>query len=212
MTELAKQLIDKWKKLIKSKPEKSSSSNGKSAQQESASSSITVIDKNIASYRNNVKSMIFEALIEDLPNDQHQKAKEIVVAIETKMNEELKEGVKYINRGKALASNISDEKNKEFKMNILNGKLTPHQLVSMDVKEMLNQEIKTERAQTEKVMFESLRIDWQDEHTQVAEGMYTCESCKGKRTTSIEIQMRSADEPMTIFIRCVDCGNEWKIG
>lgn len=214
VTELAKKLIDKWKKLIKQSPKEKPSSpkgnNGKSAQQES--SSITIIDKSIAGYRNNVKTMIFEALIDNIPADQHQKAKEIVIALEMKMYELLKEGVKYFNRGKALASNILDVKNKDFKLSILNGKLTPHRLVTMDVKEMLNQDLKTERAQTEKAMFESLRSDWQDEHAQVAEGMYTCESCKGKRTTSKEIQMRSADEPMTLFIRCVDCGNEWRIG
>ena len=56
-----------------------------------------------------------------------------------------------------------------------------------------------ERAQVEKDMFNSLRSDWNDEHAPVFTGMYTCEKCNGRRTSSKEIQMRSADEPMTIF-------------
>ena len=42
--------------------------------------------------------------------------------------------------------------------------------------------------------------------------MYTCFKCKGKRVTTQEIQMRSADEPMTVFVTCVECGNNWRIG
>jgi len=39
---------------------------------------------------------------------------------------------------------------------------------------------------------------------------FTCRKCKSKRCTYMTIQVRSADEPMTIFVTCLDCGNRWK--
>ena len=41
--------------------------------------------------------------------------------------------------------------------------------------------------------------------------MYTCKKCRSKRCTYYELQTRSADEPTTIFITCLDCGKNWKI-
>ena len=49
----------------------------------------------------------------------------------------------------------------------------------------------------------------EDEH--VADGIFTCNRCKSKKTTYYSLQTRSADEPMTSFITCVECGNRWKM-
>ena len=40
--------------------------------------------------------------------------------------------------------------------------------------------------------------------------MFTCKKCKSKRCTYYELQTRSADEPSTIFISCLDCGKHCK--
>lgn len=39
---------------------------------------------------------------------------------------------------------------------------------------------------------------------------YTCRRCKSKECTFYQMQTRSADEPMTIFITCISCGKHWK--
>ena len=48
---------------------------------------------------------------------------------------------------------------------------------------------------------------------EVVEGLYTCPQCKSKKTHSYSRQVRSADEPATTFISCVnrDCQFKWKI-
>lgn len=43
------------------------------------------------------------------------------------------------------------------------------------------------------------------------DGMFKCKNCKSYKTTYVEKQTRSADEPMTIFITCMLCGNVTKI-
>jgi DNA-directed RNA polymerase subunit M/transcription elongation factor TFIIS len=39
---------------------------------------------------------------------------------------------------------------------------------------------------------------------------YTCRKCHSKKCSYYQQQVRGADEPMTIFINCVNCGNRWK--
>ncbi|NBR14260.1 MAG: hypothetical protein EBU01_06720 [Crocinitomicaceae bacterium] len=40
--------------------------------------------------------------------------------------------------------------------------------------------------------------------------MFKCRRCGKSKTKYWEMQTRSADEPMTIFIRCLNCGKEWR--
>ena len=39
---------------------------------------------------------------------------------------------------------------------------------------------------------------------------FTCYKCKSKKCTFYQLQTRSADEPMTTFVTCLDCSNRWK--
>jgi DNA-directed RNA polymerase subunit M/transcription elongation factor TFIIS len=41
--------------------------------------------------------------------------------------------------------------------------------------------------------------------------LFTCKKCGSKKCTYYELQIRSADEPATVFITCLDCGKNWKI-
>ena len=39
---------------------------------------------------------------------------------------------------------------------------------------------------------------------------FTCGKCKSKKCTYYQLQTRSADEPMTTFVTCLNCGKRWK--
>ena len=45
---------------------------------------------------------------------------------------------------------------------------------------------------------------------EAATDTFTCRKCKSKKCTYYQMQTRSADEPMTTFVTCIDCGNRWK--
>lgn len=41
-------------------------------------------------------------------------------------------------------------------------------------------------------------------------GMFRCGKCKSQKTTYYQLQTRSADEPMTTFVTCLNCNKRWK--
>ena len=43
-----------------------------------------------------------------------------------------------------------------------------------------------------------------------ATDQFKCKKCGKRECTYYEMQTRSADEPMTIFITCLNCGKHWR--
>lgn len=56
----------------------------------------------------------------------------------------------------------------------------------------------------------SRRSDWDKEKKKGQKGMFKCFKCGGRNTDYNQLQTRGADEPMTTFVECIDCGNRWK--
>ena len=45
---------------------------------------------------------------------------------------------------------------------------------------------------------------------QASTDQFKCGKCKQRKCTYFQLQTRSADEPMTTFVTCVNCNNRWK--
>lgn len=52
---------------------------------------------------------------------------------------------------------------------------------------------------------------WSDLAPVHREGFETCRRCQSKNTSYHQVQTRSSDEPMTVFLHCKDCGKRWKM-
>ncbi len=107
-------------------------------------------------------------------------------------------GGKYLSRVKSIAANLQDKNNPDFRSLVLSKSLTAIEITQMDVKNMASAELQNKRQILEKDSFMSMRSDWHEVFAPVGVGMYTCEKCRGQRTVSKEIQLRGADEPMTL--------------
>lgn len=57
-----------------------------------------------------------------------------------------------------------------------------------------------------KNMAKYINMNPEQEH----DGFFTCGKCKSKKTTYTQAQTRSADEPMTTFVTCLNCDHRWK--
>lgn len=87
---------------------------------------------------------------------------------------------------------------------------------SKDERNLILLDMKNKRVGFDSHMFNANKkdfeynIDREFRPMEVAEGIFECRKCGGKKTTSIGVQLRSADEPMTNFVTCVSCKNKWK--
>jgi len=85
------------------------------------------------------------------------------------------------------------------------GEFPAHQIPFMTAREMYPENWQV--LADEQLKRETTMLDGNPEE---GSDMFTCKRCKKSRTRYWEMQTRSADEPMTIFIRCLNCGKEWR--
>ncbi|XP_027755237.1 transcription elongation factor A protein 1 isoform X4 [Empidonax traillii] len=128
--------------------------------------------------------------------------------IEEAIFQELKNtDMKYKNRVRSRIANLKDAKNPNLRKNVLCGNIPPDKFAKMTAEEMASDELKEMRKNLTK---EAIR-----EHQMAKTGgtqtdLFTCGKCKKKNCTYTQVQTRSADEPMTTFVVCNECGNRWK--
>lgn len=115
--------------------------------------------------------------------------------------------VKYKNRLRSRVINLKDARNPRLRESVRLGYISPEKLAVMTPEEMASDEMKKLR---EKLTKEAIN-DHQMARTQGAKTtLLKCGKCKGNNVEYTEMQTRSADEPMTTFAYCQDCGHRWK--
>ena len=98
----------------------------------------------------------------------------------------------YINNSRLLERLL----NKEFKGYDL-AKMDPRYMFPERWKSLIDEKSKRDRA-----LYEI--------NKEMATDIYKCSKCKKRECTFYQLQTRSADEPMTTFVTCLNCGNRWK--
>lgn len=114
----------------------------------------------------------------------------------------------YMNAARRIISNLDPNsyvkntqliekiKNKNIDIDILS------QMTTMDYAPHMYADMRERQLQREQQQL--------DGNKSMATDLFKCGRCKKRETTFYELQTRSADEPMTQFITCVNCGNHWR--
>ncbi|XP_018422789.1 PREDICTED: transcription elongation factor A protein 1 isoform X1 [Nanorana parkeri] len=239
VTSLAKSLIKSWKKLLdgpsgdkdqeekkKEQPppaqnspepreESSSSSNSSFRKEDCAASSENLITSypRAPSTSDPVRIKCRELLSAALKTGDDYITigaddEELGAQIEESVFQEFKNtDPKYKNRVRSRIANLKDAKNPNLRRNVLCGNISPNVFAKMSAEEMASDELKEMRKNLTK---EAIR-----EHQMAKTGgtetdLFSCGKCKKKSCTYTQVQTRSADEPMTTFVFCNNCGNRWK--
>jgi len=114
----------------------------------------------------------------------------------------------YLSKVRSIYSNIKPDsyiKNTDFLKRIINGdinienisKLTRMEIYPDNWKELIDKKVKIDTLKSKL-------------KPQAMTDQFKCRKCGSRSTSYYEVQTRSADEPMTQFITCLDCGNHWK--
>ena len=87
---------------------------------------------------------------------------------------------------------------------IREGRIQPIQIAQLSAMERFPQrwkEVNATLEATDKYLYHS---------EEVSSDAFRCMKCKQRKCTYAQAQLRSADEPMTILVRCLNCGHSWR--
>ena len=112
----------------------------------------------------------------------------------------------YTNRAAIIFTNL-DPTNKLQNSNLIKRffkkEFNEFQLAKMDGKMMFPE-------RWDKLYGEFIKEEVIPEQIEIQDGLFKCGRCKTYKTTYYQLQTRSADEPLTTFVTCINCDNRWK--
>ena len=109
----------------------------------------------------------------------------------------------YLDRLRTVFNNIGSE---SVTAGLISGEYLPQQIAFMT-----HQEYEPEKWRTLIEKKTKRDASKYDKKVGASTAMFTCSRCKSKNCTYYEMQTRSADEPATIFITCLNCDKHWRI-
>jgi len=239
----ARGLVKKWKNEAKKggiederSPTKSNASasiqqkrDSISSKKSSTESSIVIPPqwKALAPLRKNICCKFYQMFVPSIGSSEFNdytsdpNVVEVCTDIESAIQDFSKKNISvYKEKARSLSFNL--KRNSSLRDNILNGSVSPTNLMTMTTEQLATQEKQAAREKLEKDLQESRRLDWEQANEDkinemcgikgelLKASLFTCSRCKSTKTTSTQKQTRSADEPMTVFVFCLNCGNRWK--
>lgn len=108
----------------------------------------------------------------------------------------------YIQKIKSIIFNLDNE---NLFNKLINKEIKAHELVFMNHQEL--------RPDIWNILIEEKKIKDENKFSPKIEAStddFTCFKCKSNKCTFYQLQTRSADEPMTTYVTCLNCGTRWK--
>lgn len=222
---LVKKMIKKWKEVVQS--EKSSKKAAvKAAAPETARPAAGSASGrfhsgprnpktdgvNTTLYDNSTRNASVSALYTALAIDRDDDSKAIL-AVASQIESEVFRAEysavndSYRNKLRTFTMNLRNKKNPELRGRLLDGQITPAVFINMSPNDMAPEALKKE---IEKLHKQNLFDAQGATEKRAVTDRFTCGKCKHKKVSYYQMQTRSADEPLTTFCTCENCGNRWK--
>lgn len=220
VSELAKDLVKSWKTQIEKQRREATSTDKtkKEAQPADTKPSTTTpsaksIDINFEVLNDKVRNACLKLLYSSLELQEDAEPKTVFAsAMEIEQAVYVKIGGGTINNDyrskvRSLSLNLKDKNNPELRQKVLKGEIQAETLVVMRSEELASKVLKE---QHEALRQQNLHNAKGAEAQEAETDAFQCGKCKQKKTRYYQMQTRSADEPMTTFVTCVNCNHKWK--
>jgi transcription elongation factor S-II len=114
---------------------------------------------------------------------------------------------RYTTKILSMCFNVRHPLNPDLRASVLQGEVGPGRLVRMSPYELFP----AHWAEVfDRVAHKQLRKQITMDAASAPDGLLQCRKCKSRKTTYTQLQTRSADEPLTTFALCLECGARWK--
>lgn len=113
----------------------------------------------------------------------------------------------YKGKIRSLFMNLKSKSNPQLRKRVLSGEVPAKKFVVMSHDEMKSD---ARRAEDEKLEQENMNQAMVAQVEKAISKEFQCGKCKQRMVSYSQAQTRSADEPMTTFCECMNCGNRWK--
>jgi len=161
--------------------------------------------------RDKCLEMLVTALMTDQPEGQNPDELIINTAqgIERSLFNEFKStSPAYKSKFRSKYLNLKDKNNPTLRSGLISGIITPDRFISMTLTEMASDE----RRRIDSMIAQQNLSNSQMAKDNAAEtDQFKCGRCNQRKCKYYQMQTRSADEPMTTFVTCTNCGNRWRV-
>ncbi|KAK8927497.1 Transcription elongation factor S-II [Metarhizium anisopliae] len=131
------------------------------------------------------------------------------VAVEHAVFIEFKEdeGEGYKKKIRSLFANLKTKSNKDLGKRVMSGDISPEKFAKMTDEELKSEDQRKKEIELEKENMKRAQVPMAEKS--ISDSL-ECGRCKMKKVSYTQAQTRSADEPMTTFCECMNCGHRWK--
>eukprot|EP00981_Chlorochromonas_danica_P006045 scaffold1263_cov170-Ochromonas_danica.AAC.9 len=174
--------------------------------------------KNLAVTRQKILKLLSENLQASAPTNIANFVATNVEASLHNLHHAERDNRNYLAKAKSLMYNLKT--NERLRDDVISGAIPAHVLVTLNAKDMATEDLKELREETTKNATLARRADlYEIKRAEILAangidpnkgGEFVCRKCKGSKTTHYSLQTRSSDEPMTVFVCCLTCGNRWR--
>ncbi|KAG5973461.1 hypothetical protein E4U55_000535 [Claviceps digitariae] len=117
------------------------------------------------------------------------------------------ESAEYKKKIRSLFANLKNKSNSQLRKRVLSGEISAQKFATMTDEELKSEEQRKIEAELEKENMKKAQVP--QEQKSISDSL-ECGRCKLKKVSYTQAQTRSADEPMTTFCECMNCGHRWK--
>lgn len=114
---------------------------------------------------------------------------------------------RYTHKVLSIAFNVTNPKNPGLRARVTDGRVSAPKLARMHPYDMFPE---LWSPIFERVARRQLGKQLTTDVETASDGAFQCKKCKSMKTTFTQLQTRAADEPMTTFVLCINCGKRWK--